>query len=134
MCLGVFIASNHPLPLVEWDEEQPRFNVVPLSGDEWRVKIQSQYPHVVYAGSHQRCGCGFIKDGEVGEELNAIQRNYDALAEYLRPLQSDGAALEIFSCWEGQQEDEPEHQQKLTLEQLVAPDFEFEEKAYYEIA
>ena len=134
MCLAVYLASDKPLPLVEWDEDHPRFNVVLITKYEKVVKKQFRNPNVVYAGSHQRCGCGFFKEGEGGEELAAIQTNYGSLVYYLNELMSSGASIEIFSCWEGDQGSEPETKERLSLATLGSDGFEFKEKAYYEIA
>ncbi|MCU7933193.1 MAG: hypothetical protein KZQ90_20560 [Candidatus Thiodiazotropha sp. (ex Codakia rugifera)] len=134
MCLAVYIASDHTLPLVEWNEKEPKFNVVPINKSEKIVKKQFNLPNIVYAGSHVGCGCGFFKDGEVGEELAQVQATYDALVSYLQDLISQGADIEIFSCWEGDQSTKPEFKEKLSLEALGADEFEFKEKAYYEIS
>ena len=98
------------------------------------VLKQFRHPNVVYAGSHQGCGCGFFKDGETGEDLMLVQANYDSLVRYLNEQINDGANIEIFSCWEGDQGSEPETKQRLSLATLGSESFEFEEKAYYEIA
>ena len=133
MCLAVYIASNATLPLVEWDKKQPKFNIASLSGYEVKVGKQFSCQHVVYAGSHEGCGCGFFKEGEVGDELAQVQSNYDSLADYLRLQSVKGIKFEIYSCWEGDQEEVPEFKEKINLSDLVAPEFEFKEKAYYEI-
>ncbi len=133
MCLAVYIASNESLPLVEWKEERPAFNVVPITKGELAVKRQFNNPIIVYAGSHEGCGCGFFKEGEVGEELTQVQENYNSLVSYLSGLVKASVSIEIYSCWEGDQGAEPEYRQKLSLAALGAEDFEFKEKAYYEI-
>ena len=122
------------MPLVEWNEKQPKFNVVAIIKNESVVKKQFQNPYVVYAGSHEGCGCGFFKEGEKGEELKVVQANYDSLAYCLSSLKFGGSKLEIFSCWEGDQGLEAEHRHIITLEELASPSFEFKEKAYYKIA
>ncbi len=133
MCLAVYIASNTTLPLVDWNEKQPKFNITSLSDYEVKVEKQFSYQHVVYAGSHEGCGCGFFKEGEVGDELVQVQSNYDSLANYLRAHSSKGVKFEIYSCWEGDQEETPEFKKQISISEIVAPDFEFKEKAYYEI-
>ncbi len=133
MCLAVYIASNVTLPLVEWDEKQPGFNITSLSGYGIKVEKQFVYQHVVYAGPHEGCGCGFFKEGEVGDELAQVQLNYDSLALYLKSKTSTDVKFEIYSCWEGDQEEEPEFKEKIEICDLMAPEFEFKEKAYYEI-
>ena len=56
MCLAVYLASDKPLPLVEWNEKQPKFNVLPLDDRDTQVTKQFRNPFVVYAGSHEGCG------------------------------------------------------------------------------
>ncbi|MES9844930.1 MAG: hypothetical protein ABW131_09820 [Candidatus Sedimenticola sp. 6PFRAG5] len=119
---------------MEWNEKKPGFNVVMLGDHESSVLKQFHNPYVVYAGSHEGCGCGFFKDGEIGEELKLVQSNYDSLANYLKALKLGGSKLEIYVCWEGDQDEEPEHKQIISLKELVSAPFEFKEKSYYEIA
>ena len=133
MCLAIYLASDKQLNLVPWNEKQPKFNVISISSREGKVKKQFKYTNVVYIGSHEGCGCGFFKEGEIGEELKQIQANYDALAYYLTSQQFKGAQFEMFSCWEGDQGTVPEFNEKLSLKELVSLEFEFKEKAYYEI-
>jgi hypothetical protein len=100
MCLGVFLASDQPLDLVPWNERTPGFNVVPLSEHEEPVRRQFALAHVVYAGAHTRCSCGFRADGE---NPDAVSRSQAALVEYIRRASLAGP-LEIFVCWEGDYE------------------------------
>ncbi|WPD22298.1 MAG: hypothetical protein SD837_19160 [Candidatus Electrothrix scaldis] len=93
----------------------------------------SLFFYVLYAGSHEGCGCGFIKEGEVGEQLEMVQSNYKQLASYLQKLRTSGYNIEIFVCWEGGQGAEPELRQRINVETLVMEGFEFQEKTYYEI-
>ncbi len=134
MCLAVYIASDKTLPLIEWKKEKPAFNVVPLTKHENGVKRQFSRPFIAYAGSHEGCGCGFFKEGEEVKELEIVQANYDSLVNYLKKLKEQGASIEIYSCWEGDQEEEPEFTEKMTLEEISGQHFEFKEKAYYKIA
>jgi len=133
MCLAVYIASNKPLSLVPWVEEKPAFYVEEVVKDEVGVTKQFQYRYVYYAGSHEGCGCGFIKDGEVGEELTQVEENYKRLSAYLKDAKESGAELQIFSCWEGDQTQEPEHREEINETTLNEKQFEFKEKALYQV-
>ena len=133
MCLAIYIASNKPLPLIPWVEEKPAFYVEEVMKDGAGVKQQFQYQHVYYAGSHEGCGCGFIKDGEGGEELSQIEENYKRLSAYLKDAKESGAELQIFSCWEGDQNREPEYREEIDEKTLNERDFEFKEKALYRV-
>jgi len=134
MCLAVYIASNKPLPLVNWNNDRPRFHVLAISEEDKGIAKQFKNKNVVYAGSHEGCGCGFFKEGEEGEKLKIRQANYEELAYYLSSLKFSGAKLELFSCWEGDQAETPEFRERISLATLVSPEFQFKEKAYYEIA
>lgn len=133
MCLAVYIASDKPLPLISWVEEKPAFYVEEVRKDEACVKKQFKYQHIYYAGSHEGCGCGFFKDGEVGEELSQAEENYNKLSYYLKKAKESGAKLQIFSCWEGDQTAKPEYREEINEGILNEKQFEFKEKALYEV-
>jgi hypothetical protein len=97
MCLGVFIASDRPLSLVPWSQEARGFNVAPLSHYEEPVRAQFSLPHVVYAGAHTRCACGFQNDAE---EPLSVERSRAALLAYLGKA-ADVGRVELFVCWDG---------------------------------
>jgi len=59
----VYIASDHELPLIEWNEDAPAFHVRELHEKEKAVRAQFTLPHIYYVGAHEGCGCGF----QVGE-------------------------------------------------------------------
>ena len=134
MCLAIYIASNKPLPLVEWNEKQPKFHVMAVTKEDGNIEKQFKNTNIAYAGSHEGCGCGFFKEGEEGQELNVRQANYDALGYYLSSLMLGGSEIEIFACWEGDQGEEADFREKISLKELAEPEFQFKEKAYYEIA
>ena len=129
----VYIGSDKPLPLIDWNENKPSFNVSDLSKYEKSVMAQFKFSHVYNAGSHRGCGCGFIKDFENKEELTRAQDNYHQLKAYLQKAQAMGANNQIFSCWDGDQEAKPENRESIDLNRLIEANFEFKEKYLYEI-
>ncbi|RWX51155.1 hypothetical protein VU01_11983 [Candidatus Electrothrix marina] len=134
MCLAIYIASDKLLPLIEWKEEHPGFNTRSLSKYDRGVKKQFTLPFIIYAGSCQGCSCGFLKEFLIEiKDLEMAQADYNLLAEYLREHQKMGSNVEIYSCWEGDQEAQPEFIEQLTLEEVCDPQFQFKEKAYYKI-
>ena len=133
MCLAVYIASDKPLPLISWVEEKPSFYVEEAKNDNTGVKKQFKYQYIYYAGTHEGCGCGFFKDGEVGEELAKVEENYTNLSVFLKNAKESGAKLQIFSCWEGDQTAEPEFREEINEENLNEKEFEFKEKALYQV-
>ena len=140
MCLAVYIASNHELPEIPWDESAPQFYVVNIDGHEERIDKHLTLPNVAYAGSNQGCGCGFIKPIDVPveylqpNELEESQSNYVALAIYIEKLKESGAACEMYVCWEGDQLHPSEFKVRITTEELASRNFELMQKTYYELA
>jgi hypothetical protein len=134
MCLALYMASSQPLATVRWAKEAPGFYVEELSADDSHVKKQFSLPHIYYAGSHEGCGCGFIKDEDVGEELARVEENYSKLAAYVREARENGAAIEFFSCWEGEQKSVPEFRETIRESTLLERGFQFKEKAFYRVA
>jgi len=140
MCLAVYIASDHELPEISWDESNPQFYVETIEGREGKIDRHLTLSHVAYAGSNQGCGCGFNKPIDMPEELlepkelEEAQSNYDALADYIKKLKKLGASFEIYVCWEGEQAHPSKSKSRITTEELASKDFVLEEKTYYELA
>ena len=126
MCLAVYLASSLPLRAVAWDKAAPAFYLEPLAEGE-SVRKQFSLAYVYYVGTHKGCGCGFSKDGEVGEELKACQENYVALSRTIREAISVGARAELFTCWEGAQRAAPAFRGSATPFELQTPSFELKE-------
>ena len=129
MCLAVYIASSIEIGERAWDNANPAFYLEPVRERE-KVRNQFSLPFVYYAGSHEGCGCGFLKEGEQGEDLVACQLNYRKLSECVLEALSNGARIEIFSCWEGDQAESADSTQTLSAHQLNRPEFEFQEKHF----
>ena len=126
MCLAVYLCSDLPVVEIAWDKKKPAFYLQgAAASDPARRKFDGSY--VYYAGSHQGCGCGFLKDGEQGEELALSQANYNALAAVLRSALREGAKLQLFTCWEGDQADEPESVQAVSVAALVGQSYELQQ-------
>lgn len=133
MCLMVYVASDKPLPLIEWNEDKPAFCVSDLSKYEKNVAIQFKLPYVYNAGSHLDCGCGFLKDYKDEEVLAQAKDNYFQLNAYLKEAREKGASIQVFSCWDGDQEAKPVFREEINLKHLIEADFEFKEKTFYKI-
>ena len=129
----IYLAADKPLRLLDWNEAEPAFYVSVLAPDE-DLRVGSQFiENVVYAGSHEGCGCGF-QCGEYPEdsyepgELDRRRRSLHQFAEYLRGELPRVGRVEVFACWDGDQEFPPEHHRTLTPSLLEAPDFFFLQK------
>jgi hypothetical protein len=115
MCLAVYIASDRELPLKAFDPAARAFNVKPLTSHEDSVRQQFSLPHVVYAGAQTSCSCGFVEESEDDREASEASRS--DLVEYLE-LALQSGTVEIFTCWEGDQERGPARRLRLSLAQL----------------
>ena len=84
----------------------------------------------MYAGSYEGCGCGFqygeypAESYEPGE-FRQRRDSLDAFAKYLRAELSRVGTIEVFACWDGDQELEPVHHRTLTPAALERDDFFF---------
>ncbi|MEO6602419.1 MAG: hypothetical protein ABIQ16_21235 [Polyangiaceae bacterium] len=130
MCLMVYIAAHEALRKVDWVEAAPAFYVAELSPDERRVSCQFRTGNVVYAGSYEGCGCGFQygeypADSYEPGELRERRGSLDAFAKYLRTELARVGTIEVFACWDGDQELEPVHHRTLTPAALERDDFFF---------
>jgi hypothetical protein len=133
MCMTVYLAADLPLRVVAWDEATPGFHTEPLPSDDGRVRRQFSKPHVSYAGSYERCACGF----QLGEypaeysepdEIAEGRRSLRALAAYLREESARVGRIEVFACCDGDQELPAEHRRSLTPAALESDGFFFLEK------
>jgi hypothetical protein len=129
----VYLAADVPLRPIPWDERSPGFNTSPLAPDEKRVRSQFEKSNLVYAGSYEGCGCGF----QLGEypseqsdpaEMAQRRKSLHDFAAYLREELPRVGALQVFACWDGDQEKPPEHHRALTPASLEADTFYFLEK------
>lgn len=130
MCMMVYLAAAEPLRTLNWNEAKPTFYVSRLSPDEKRVTRQFTSSNVVYAGSHEGCGCGFQygeypPDNYEPSELNQRRHSLNGLATYLREELARLREIEVYACWDGDQELEPEHRRTLTPSSLELDDFFF---------
>lgn len=135
MCMMVYIAADNPLPLIEWQEDVTTFCVSRLAEDEKRVAKQFSKPFLAYAGSYGACSCGFsygaspIETEKDAKEDALGRESVRQLSEYLSELVRDGS-IEIFVCWDGDQESEPEERQSVTPDYFGGEAFGFKEKQF----
>jgi hypothetical protein len=134
MCMAVYIAADAPLPLIPWDETRRTFHVSELSKEDEPVRVQFSKPYVVYAGSHEGCGCGFAygqyPEHEELEDAAACMESVSRLSGYLQDVISRVGAVEVFACWEGQQGDVPTRRRKVTPAAIGGAAFWFEEREF----
>ena len=134
----IYIAADSPLPIIEWQENVTTFSVTEISEAEKSVTKQFTKPFVAYAGSYEGCSCGFSYDDEPIEDGDDARR--DALSResvqqfsvYLSNLVKNGS-VELFACWDGDQEALPEEKLLVTPDYFGGNIFDFEEKLFLTI-
>jgi hypothetical protein len=125
--MGVYLAAHAPLPLRDWDEARPSFNVSALSSDEALVRGRFSRPHVVYLGAYTGCSCGFTPD-EDGEEADAA-RSLEDLVAYVREAAAAGT-VELFTCWDGDYLEPATRRLELAPDDLADPERWFDELTF----
>ena len=136
MCVLVYIASDHELPLIPWKEDAPAFCVGALAPDEARVRAQFSKANLYHLGSHEGCGCGFQHgeypdfDDDENDKIEREKRRNSCrqLSEYLSLVVQKFGEVEIFACWDGDQEAPISGKERVSPEYFASPSFYFKEK------
>jgi hypothetical protein len=136
MCKMVYIASDQPLPRSPQGEKTPGFYIVDAP-EKPGLREQFSLPHLCYAGSHTGCGCGF-QVGEyagsgVEEDHQDRAESRSALAAFLREQLTAGRTLELFACWDGDEEKKPVRSGQIAPEQLVTEFTFFEDGDFFRL-
>jgi hypothetical protein len=115
----LYVRSDCPLLELPWNEDDPSFYVTDLADSELRVAIQFSKPFLAHLGAHTGWSSGFCPEKE-GDELAA--RSLADLLAYLLSVTTEGGPVELFACWDGDQEVEPSARHRLSPSDLdVAP-------------
>jgi hypothetical protein len=132
MCMAVYIASNFPLPLVAWREDQPDFYVTELGDGDEKVRTQFSKPNIYYVGSHTGCGCGFEygKYPEYEDHVEESRQSVMQLSQYLTKATEQNETIELFACWEGAQAEMPVKRGKARPSDMGGERFWFEEQEF----
>ncbi|MEZ4223521.1 MAG: hypothetical protein R3B13_21415 [Polyangiaceae bacterium] len=131
----VYLAADKPLREVAWRADAPGFNTTPLVPDERRVRRQFTKPCLMYAGSWEGCGCGFQlgeypAEFQEPDEMSQKRRSLQGFATYLREELPRVGSIQLFACWDGDQEAPPEHRRALTPSALETDAFFFLQKEF----
>jgi hypothetical protein len=137
--MALFIASDQPLPLIEWQESEPAFNVQRMSDGEEGVRRHFSKPNVYYLGAHTGCSCGFkygqIEIGEHDEADEAAGReSVSALRRYASEAVQRLGEVELFSSWEGDWNDAAERRLDVTPEWFDGESFKLPEKVAFRVS
>jgi hypothetical protein len=143
MCFTLYVGASVKLPLIKWDKDQPGVHAKGLEDYELGVLKRFTFPHVIYIGSDQGCGCGFrhaLADGknwwpvieEDEDASNKVQKNHIGLYEYLADNVAAGS-VEIYACWNSDVNECPDCVSDIRMEDIVDKDFYFKEGWRYKV-
>lgn len=123
MCFTVYLASDSPLPTRSFDHQNPRVAVDRIDEASNPVRQHFTARNVYYVHSHQGCGCGFVYGRFAGveddpAELALAERSRTELANYLAVASSDGTAIQLYSCWGGDENEPPTRHARITSSEL----------------
>jgi hypothetical protein len=143
MCMALYIASDKPLPVIKqqkypkdaissptWPQEAQRFYTAELRPERAAVRSHFRFPHVLYAGSYEGCGCGFNFAREypdVEDDPKHLVVARESVAELVRYVRESGVR-QIYSCSFDDEAKPTAHERTLRPEVLAAQDFFFREQ------
>ncbi len=134
MCMALFVAADEPLPVIEWRESAPAFNVQVISETEESVRRHFSKPHVYYLGAHTGCSCGFAYGRAAPSSKDAAGRaSVAALQQYLRDAVQRLGEVELFSSWEGEWNQLPDQRLEVTGDWFGGDTFELPEKVAFRV-
>lgn len=113
MCFAVYVATDVPCKTSEWDKHHPGFWLESVRDKDRVVAQHFSKPHIYYAGSSSGCGCGFFdepfddNDEEDVRQLELAWESIKDLVDWLQQVLKTTDSVELFVCWEGDQEREP---------------------------
>jgi hypothetical protein len=124
----VYIGADEPLAPVPWNPDDPGFHVVPLNEDERPLRGHFRARHVLYAGAHGGCGCGFVPPrgpapADPEAERASRRASLVAFARYLREQLTRLRAIELHVCHDADPLDAPVVRRELTPEEIESDEF-----------
>jgi len=135
--MALFMAADEPLPLIAWDESHPAFHVDELSDGDEGVRRHFTKPYAYYLGAHTGCSCGFsygqldLSDGEDVAEDAQGRASVEALRTYLEAAIQRLRAVELFSSWEGDWNQDAEQRLEIAPSWFGGAAFRLPEKVAY---
>lgn len=96
---------------------------------------QFSKPFLAHAGFYGGCSCGFsygefpAEDEDDAREDALARESVQQFSEYLSNLVRNGS-IEMFACWDGDQEIEPEERRAVTPDYFGGETFGFKEKQF----
>lgn len=134
MCLLVYVGMKKLVRSESLARVPGVFGVRAIHELEKVVRRYFSMPKVIGVGARDGCGCGFqIPEGateETAEQSFAARRH---LVEFLRAALELQSEIELFACWDGDQDKPVRFSRRVTLDD-VQKTRQFEERVHLTIA
>lgn len=144
MCFVLCVGTMDPIRPEEWQEDALGPSVAPLTERDAPIKAHFTLPEVNYIGSSSRCGCdfphatfqnggwpeiGYIPaDAQIAERVVIDRNNREALVDFLQ--KTGEGIVELYGVWEGDFSEVPSAQESITVEEILNPNFLFQERGF----
>ena len=128
MCFQVYLGSSHECTEIPYSERWEHIyshKLTEHSGYTGHLSLESPYR---YHLGVRDCGCGFTYDIPVEQMDEMTQTFHRQLGEYVGQCLQYADSIELFSVWSGDEFLPIEKHRRITLEDLLAPEFYFEER------
>jgi hypothetical protein len=110
VCLALFLATDRPLPRIEYVEGITRLSVHDIAESDRRVKDKISKSYIAYVGAWEGCGCGFEyglledPDEEDHREDELGKESVRELRGLLEMLLQEQEEVELYVCMDGEQD------------------------------
>jgi hypothetical protein len=138
MCLTVYISTPEKLKTSKFTGGETYFYVEKVSDPKFQTRFS--FPNVYFLGSHTCCSCGFNYDisNNDNEELRIEnQKGRKSLAEmfdFFRSVIDKINIIEMYVCWEGEEQSEPVSSTDITLRDFdLGDEFHFNQREFIRI-
>lgn len=132
MCYQLFLASDSPLPQVEWSPGAV-LGVAEVAGRP-PLPAEINGPYLYDVGAHTHCACGFDRSG--GGIGYGPDYDYDgltvesltALSDYLTRAVKPGSTALLYYVWTGEETQPVVQRSTISPHQLCDPEFILENR------
>ena len=118
MCKATYISSPFELPTSEFIPDETYFYLE--EGNSEEIKKHFSQPFIYYCGAYTCCSCGFcfdFKDPDLDpdEEDEWGKKSVQELFDFLKANIKSNQYFEIYSCWEGDEDQAQKNMIELNL-------------------
>jgi hypothetical protein len=131
MCLAVYLVSSEVLTEIPWNYSKRAFHLESAQREAIAKWVKGRL--LYYAGSHQRCGCGYQKSNIEPRDLASVQANYIALSGVVGEPVSRGASIEVVACFNEFASATPDITGEIQSTDIRRADFELKEGQHFRV-